>query len=1033
VKRISITDFNAGIIDAVDPTLIPDNALTEAENYEYLDLTGLKKRRGVDFSELNDAGFSDIHSFVVWYPSRMPSGATSDKVLIAHADGAISARWLAGSVWESQILFTDVPDDATVVFYAGYDRVLIADGVNPGRSVSVNKDAELEYGNLGIPAPLTMLEVSIADGDVRYAETDDPDVGMAVERGNILQYCYTVEDKYGTESNPSPITTEQGFMYKYPDSTQALGYKYYYRSVLVNGFSLDGYSESVKDRLKKFNIYRRDIEFQQGTIYKQFVLVQQVDIEGVSSISDSSSDGDRDINYNNNISPIASSLIEHSGVIYASGIKRPSITFPFEWDRYVEIKVNNQNNIDYVDVPVAIRLNYSELGIKPWSDYLNNRGKIRIFYSDMITPCKVVAHASGFDLYLYVWIPVMNRNVVTTLYMTLAEQKWGASKNATWDQYKYGCFHVDGQDPFVYNDIFNLPAVRDVETAVSLFIKDTGQVIIPGVVSQDVKLLPNMPDMLSIDALTTVSGYPLSRKPNSKIGYFLGSPVGASVIAPTIGATTGIDIAKIIDPPFIMTYTGLITNATGLASYQTIMRVGNIRLQLVMAGTGNRLRLIWGTDEFTVDATKFLLLWSTSSVVEFNATISIAVIMQDNVLYVYWISSDIGLPNGQSASKTVTGLVLTNDTIEICKKDPNGTTIYLYPERITVRNIAYMNDDAEKLAACKRQLYDLPDFATQVGCDQLLDISSWTNENIVTELKEIESESRKNEVQWSALGLETFPPLNFKKFKEDVLAVTDAPSFLKQQYQNTLIVFTRNTVSRIVLSDDLSKMAQIDNNVIEEFKSAGLYSPDSLISSGNAFYWLSEVGVIRWSPDGLVNLSRGKKNIPLGMDYIGAWVANSAQYLLHNRDTGITYVYHEINDAWTTFTGMSIDKVSYLNLGSDTENRILMYDGENLIEYPATQIDVSVAHKITTKQIVLDNRKPYRYRYMSERGSIADSITASTFNHYLDDEPIVAEAVSPMRYEWVYLPNGFWGEYIQLSFDNISLLTRIDLDIREGV
>ena len=103
MNRISITDFNAGIIDAVDPTLIPDNALTEAENYEYLDLTGLKKRRGVDFSELNDAGFSDIHSFVVWYPSRMPSGATSDKVLIAHADGAISARWLAGSVWQARL------------------------------------------------------------------------------------------------------------------------------------------------------------------------------------------------------------------------------------------------------------------------------------------------------------------------------------------------------------------------------------------------------------------------------------------------------------------------------------------------------------------------------------------------------------------------------------------------------------------------------------------------------------------------------------------------------------------------------------------------------------------------------------------------------------------------------------------------------------------------------------------------------------------------------------------------------------------
>ena len=513
--------------------------------------------------------------------------------------------------------------------------------------------------------------------------------------------------------------------------------------------------------------------------------------------------------------------------------------------------------------------------------------------------------------------------------------------------------------------------------------------------------------------------------------------MGARVIAPKIGAVKEIDIAKIINPPFVMTYTGRIFQGTTSASYSTLMRVGNIRLQIV-SGTvsGTKLRLIWGTDLTTTTASEYLELWRSSSPsIVFNFSVRIAVIMQGNVLYVHWISSDIGVPNGQEVSRAISGLVLTNDTIEICKKDPSGVDIYIYPERITVRNIAYMNDDAEKLAACKRQLYDLPDFATQVGCDQLQEIDTWTNENIATELKEIEieSESRKNEVQWSALGLETFPTLNFKKFKEDVLAVTDAPSFLKQQYQNTLIVFTRNTVSRIVLSDDLSRMAQIDNNVIEEFKSAGLYSPESLTSSGNAFYWLSEVGVIRWSPDGLVNLSRGKKDIPLGMNYIGVWIPNSAQYLLHNRDTGITYVYHEINDAWTTFTGMSIDKVSHLNLGSDTENRILIYDGENLVEYPAVQIETNVDHKLTTKQFVLDNHKPYRYRYMSERGSIADSITASTFNHFLDDEPIVAETISPMRYEWVYLPNGFWGEYIQLSFDNISLLTRIDLDIREGV
>jgi len=133
------------------------------------------------------------------------------------------------------------------------------------------------------------------------------DVGMGVERGNILQYCYTVEDKYGNESNPSPISTIESLCEKYPDADSPLGYKYYYKSVVVTGFSLTGYTAEQVKNLEKFNLYRRDVEYNSGTIYSQFVLVKQANIDSSSAI-DSQADSLRDISYSNASSPASTSI-----------------------------------------------------------------------------------------------------------------------------------------------------------------------------------------------------------------------------------------------------------------------------------------------------------------------------------------------------------------------------------------------------------------------------------------------------------------------------------------------------------------------------------------------------------------------------------------------------------------------------------------------------------------------------------------------------------------------------------------------------
>ena len=84
MKRISIDDFDGGVNDIDDATLIPNNACVEIKNYEYRDLDGMKRRFGIDNNILNDAKIEDIKSFDIWYPNNLLSDMFGDKIFVLH-------------------------------------------------------------------------------------------------------------------------------------------------------------------------------------------------------------------------------------------------------------------------------------------------------------------------------------------------------------------------------------------------------------------------------------------------------------------------------------------------------------------------------------------------------------------------------------------------------------------------------------------------------------------------------------------------------------------------------------------------------------------------------------------------------------------------------------------------------------------------------------------------------------------------------------------------------------------------------------
>ncbi len=135
-------------------------------------------------------------------------------------------------------------------------------------------------------------------------------------------------------------------------------------------------------------------------------------------------------------------------------------------------------------------------------------------------------------------------------------------------------------------------------------------------------------------------------------------------------------------------------------------------------------------------------------------------------------------------------------------------------------------------------------------------------------------------VRWSNLGGLTFPDLNYKIVKEPILALMPAPSFLQQEYQNCMLVFTRNMVYRFVLKDQPTGWAVLTDNLIEEYNQYGLFAPKSLVKAGNALFWLSEVGIVKYDSSGLRIINKNKVSVKLNSNAVGFYNPINNQYIL---------------------------------------------------------------------------------------------------------------------------------------------------------
>lgn len=1025
MKRISITDFNGGMIDAADPMLIPDNAMVLVENYEYIDNTGLKIRKGLNDSPLQNAGMSGIGDIAVWYPANMPADSKGDSVLIFRKGQEIGLLFMRKrGVYGKHIAFSDVSISAGISIFIGSSRVLVADGVNPGRFIQINKDNEIEAGVLGIRAPLSPIIVSGAGSNNRYTDIVTLDTGMGVERGNILQYCYTFEDKYGSESNPSPVTTQDGMTYKYPDPDSITGFRYYWYSTVISGMSTANLSNPEKALLKYYNIYRRDIEFREGTIDTAFQLVDRIPIDAIS-MTDSSDDNLAPIDYTKSLAPPSVDIVEAGRVVFLGGVKPPEITFPHPFDRYVEMGIHNNNNIDYVNPIIQITLNSVRIGIDSWRNYLSEPNhKIRIYMQDAITPVPVYVFRypdwehNDSDITLHIKPAFLNRNTKNIFYIAIAETASGVP--AQYNTLQLGRFPTPFENHLNYVYDINRPLNAGHKIC-------TNMPYSPAAIG-DKGYLFNLANMLAQGNVRTKNGsssvWTPSPNNNTLYPYSYEMPSNGTHVKYELPAD--LKLPLLVNINIDHTPRGWQDSSAGLP-FDTLIEIGNMKIvHLYLQSSGKAyLKLVTHNTTNLRDYSKPIYEYpSTGARRRFWLTIYItatSVRIQDHDVY-----SEYGLPLEFSDVTLSVGWqsafpkIALNKNVYLFRPQVTGSLFPLSGEnRVLNLNLMEIQQglSPDEISRYMLDFYHGKTFAREpLGA------------NLAFEKKEFRSITEPTNVMWSDLNGSTFSSLDFKKMSEPVIRIIAAPSFLKQQYESTLIVFGRNRVTRIVLNAD---MTASNSTQVEEHVSGGLYSPRSLVSGGSTLFWLSEDGVMGWTAEGLSNLSKGIINIPMGHDYVGAWVAQHSQYLLHSLDTGTSYVYHVFNGKWTTFTGLHFIRTSNLNLGKNEANKLLLLQGDgNLKEYPGLQ-ETTEPQRIITKEFYTGNVKALRFRCLWERGKATSKITARTFNHRMSDKLITRDYISPKRYEWIYLPNGLWGEMLQFSIDNATALSKIDIDLRE--
>jgi len=932
----------------------------------------------------------------------------------------------------------DWPNDgsASPEYSVNNNRMVITDGVNRAYYIEVDSDGSVTSGALGIPAPTVKIHVTEAEtskmsGNPNFTGAE----GDSVTAPGLIQLVYTVVDEQGNESNPSPVSDTIDMQWLSVDVDYIEDR--WIKTIPITNLTAPTLTSIQREQIKFFNVYVRSVKYASGKYSSTLQFTQQFVISDKTGANTYRVQLPIElgnlVSYEKDIAPIANHNAQISGITFLAGIQEKINFTVGDLTYYLPITITNTGN-DYVDAIVRMRLYDEDAGTTPitsleWDDFLDastpnvftsttTADRIRLIDQDTKTTLNAYFEGDKANDYCDVWVKIPylpnGSHVIYLAWSTTGTpvHVTGTAVTGRWISFtNFSTVDSGGHSAqtVIFGDFTRIPNQN------TFFASPFNPI------GTDPSLPTRMLDRTGktggFDINNSTSGLDAAISANSSISYLANTPTEVqqqstknNPLATLTGTTRSLtaDVTGLgavpktgtvwfnVDVPTLagvdqnvwcLTYFGATTPVLSLyldwdgadqawfaqtggsgasTQHDLGLRVESAANRIAADGgcSGKPYFICFSWDEATAKASLFIV-----DVTHYIANQAAA--GTDPIMVSAEIAGTITIPDDD----------ISEFGVMIMGYDSTSSSGLTCPANMKVDEVVFMPDvyydgsDTDDKNAILNVSSFMPPFPSMVGYERLAE----THNNNIDMSADTETATLKkyaNKIKWSDPQGVNFPDLYSKLLREPIDALISSPSFLQFQYENTLVIFTRNTITRFLLDGEPSTWVGDSNALVEEGYNAGIYAIDTLSKARDAMLWMSESGLIMWNTEGFRNISQNVIKIDLrdDSDLVGFYQPIRDQYILHDRTNDIGYVFHLRYGTFYKFKGLQLDQgiPRVLSGGTEDENINLMIWAIPPVEIMSVPNRTFAGAPIDWADVNLDT--------YSEAGSL--TITAATGGQY---------------------------------------------------
>ena len=967
---MKISQFPLGEYSAGDAKNIPEGSARAIWNltYENEKLTRLKGFDDVDSGLINAINANEtITEIWAWKPALKVLGRGEYYYIVYHTNYKLYIYYqiVDGGAWTPHEIVSAFNENSKITIFATADSVLLSDGYTSPKKIFLMDNGDIEYLPIGLVNPTFKPTISNA----QYTEEIDQSV---FSEAGMIRTAITFVDRLGIESNPSQISdayNAQRFSYNAEGLQQG-----YVKSIFIDGIVVPEGKGIVS-----VNIYTQVTKFSEGEDASSFTLAVNYPVSEADNGFTVYSSGTYTtlISYTNDVLKSADNISETSGrIVVATGDQIYSLDDKF---RYLQpITLQNVNNQTFIDKPVRLRLYAEDHPTCPpnqtilnfeMEDFEGNADldHICIYDEDLTTILDVLVVSRG-DRYMEIAIklsmlPSVNKKIYLAFTPAIDRDRYTGIDRGI-DNLEYG-FSVSGEK---ICRIFKKVDVFNVDTDIACWGDGTlinnehvGRI---NLANNNIELSdywqnlynPNSvfnPIPCLIDDMANIY---VNNRNYLRFGY-------DDTVTPSIytmiarfdyqlsGIETGFDDCMEVNNRSGSEIAGTDSDDRVRIIIRENAENHNIQVKLHAQDEGedetndSRLLFEFNGDQYGKDISgnlivPFLLVWS-----------------------VKWNNGDCGdqehqvylLPLYNNPDYTIFDKKETQVdgereiwTVRFgSRRNDGGIT-----SNIGVTNCLFINnillDDSHKEAIRCMANY-MPLYLSDV-IGMKFGSTDGNGNSHFSQGEQVDMDNLPAYdnyiVKWTDVGTENFADANYHKLTQGSKVCIPIKGFYNNQYVPTMLLFTENTISRLVFSDTGDAVGR--NELVGEYSGYGCDDAKLIDKYGDVVYWYNrgQKQVFAYNGEKIINLSLDR----VEFTEVTKLFVNNATRSVIVVDVGLQRILSIEKDRWTSATGLKVTSETDISGGKslvyldDTQN-------ERLRTYPHSTNETEEITILQTRKI----------------------------------------------------------------------------------